>query len=239
MVGKPRSHLVKEVVALFEGVEESAELRAVHAGNRLELLDPGVEGLRLVHAHGPVGAEGGVDLGAEGILLQENMGGEIVGRVVGGADDLDVAATDQALGREIRLGEEFVAAVPDPLGAVFVEDLVDAKSTAAAQGASMVERIAQRARHGAGVGEELVEGLGVASAKALVDSVGAHGAPFVVISAEPDVVEIGKLPVGRDLVGRQVAMVVENGLLAGVVVVQPLRAIVVQQEVVGDEGFHF
>ena len=83
----------------------------------------------------------------------------------------------------------------------------------------MIERVAQGVRHRAGPGEVLVPGVGIAGDDFLRLAIGAHGSPFVMVSLQPNLAEIGELPVFGNLSGRQVIVIVENGLAGRVLVV--------------------
>jgi hypothetical protein len=56
-----------------------------------------------------------------------------------------------------------------------------------------------------------------------------------VISLEPDLKQIGKLTVGRDVRRRNVAVVIENGLGLGPTVVEAARGLIGQQKIVVDK----
>src|ERR1700727_751417 len=79
----------------------------------------------------------------------------------------------------------------------------------------MIERIPNGGRNGSGVGEELFVIAGVAGNKSLGHPIRAHGPPFVMIAvmaiSEPDLSQIGKSPVLRNIRGRDVTMIVEKG----------------------------
>ena len=75
----------------------------------------------------------------------------------------------------------------------------------------MVERIAQGCRHGASPGKKLFVRVRVAGAEAFVNSVGPHGAPFVVIALQPDLEEIIETTVRGDIRRREMRMVIQNG----------------------------
>ena len=102
----------------------------------------------------------------------------------------------------------------------------------------MVERVADEVRHGFGVGLEFFARAGIAGDEAFGDAEGAQAAPFVVVAFEPDGGKVGELAVRGDVRRRQVAVVVVDGLVFGVVVVEDARGVVVQEEVVGEEGLH-
>ena len=58
------------------------------------------------------------------------------------------------------------------------------------------------------------------------------------IAFQPALEEIGELPVLRNIRRRQVGMIVDDRLVAGVLVVQLAGGFGFQQEVVVNEGFH-
>ena len=99
----------------------------------------------------------------------------------------------------------------------------------------VVERVAQAARDGCRPGQELLVGVGVAGAEALVDPVGAHRPPLVVVALEPDLEQVREPAVLGDVLRRQVAVVIEDRLVRGVGFVEPARGCVVQKELRVDE----
>ena len=101
----------------------------------------------------------------------------------------------------------------------------------------VIERIAQRMRHGRGPGLELGKRLGVASAEALGDSVGPHRAPFVVIAFQPNLKEVSELAVFGDVARGEMIVVVEDRLRFSKVVIQSASGFGLQQKVFVDE-FH-
>ena len=132
-------------------------------------------------------------------------------------------------------GQFFVRLFPDFGGGFFVEQFRDAEITLQFQMRPVIERIAERVRHGGGPGLELVEGIGIARAKTFRDAVGPHGAPFVVIAFEPDFKQIFELAVRRDVARRNVAVVIENRLGLGVFVVKLAGRLGAQQKIFVDE----
>ena len=100
----------------------------------------------------------------------------------------------------------------------------------------VIERIAQGVRDRAGPGQEFLVGIGVAGAVALVDAVGAHGAPLVVVALQPDLGEVAELPVLRDVRGGQVAVVVENRLVLGEGVIEMPGGLRLSAENLRDKG---
>ena len=101
----------------------------------------------------------------------------------------------------------------------------------------MIERIAQRMRHGCGPGLKFLEGLGVAGDKALGDAIGAHGAPFVMVAFEPDFEEVVKLAVFRDVARRKMAVIIKDRLFFGKLMIEPSGGSGLQEKIFVNE-FH-
>ena len=99
----------------------------------------------------------------------------------------------------------------------------------------MIERIAQRVRHGSRPGEEFFVGRRVAGRILLAHSIGPHGTPFVVVAFQPDFEQILKAAVGSHVLGRQMAMIVEDGLIFRVLMIKPLRGPGMQQKIFVDK----
>ena len=99
----------------------------------------------------------------------------------------------------------------------------------------MIERIAQRMRHGARPGNELVVVGGAAGAELFADAVGAHRPPLVVIPFQPDFKQVVEAAVGGHVCGRQVAMVIENRRLDRKRVVEALGRLAVEEKIFVDE----
>jgi hypothetical protein len=60
--------------------------------------------------------------------------------------------------------------------------------------------------------------------------------PAARIAVEPDLCQIGEAMILGNLLGRQVAMVIDDGQVAGVIVVEPAGGLVLEEKIVGDEG---
>ena len=236
MVGKAPPRLVEEIVPLSERVLERTQVADVHVGRLGEPIDPGVEGLRLVHVERLVGPEGRIDFrGATG-LGDGPVVGEVVGGIVGGAERAHVESFEQAPRREFGLLEQGIGLLPDGGRGLLVEQGVDAEVALQFQVGPVVERIAQRVRDRPGEGEEFLVGIGIAGAERFRGPVAAHRAPLVVIALQPDLVEVGELPVRRDVGRRQVIVVVEDGLRRREVVVEAPGRLGLEQEMIVDEG---
>src|SRR5208283_6105864 len=96
----------------------------------------------------------------------------------------------------------------------------------------MVERIAEAMGDGGSPGKEFVVRGSVSSAKGFGDTVGAHGAPLVVIAFEPDLEEVAELAIGGDVRGGKMRMEIEDGERSGKFVVEMAGGGSVEEEVV-------
>ena len=186
---------------------------------------------------GFVRAPAGADFDGKGFVGGD--GGvvfEAVAGVVSGADHFDVHLFEDAARAEGGFFEAGVRFLPDGFGACAVQQGGDAEGAFEFEVCPVIERVADEVRHGFGVGLEFFARAGVAGDEVFGDAEGAQAAPFVVVAFEPDGGKIGELAVRGDVSRRQVAVVVVDGLVFGVVVVEGARGVVVEEEVVGQEG---
>ena len=61
----------------------------------------------------------------------------------------------------------------------------------------------------------------VAGAKTFLDAVDSHCPPFVVVTFQPSLVEVIKLTVPRQVLWRQVAVVIKDRLVSRIIVIKP------------------
>jgi hypothetical protein len=148
---------------------------------------------------------------------------ERVCRVIGGANHLNVELAQDAARGELRFGEAFVCGVPDFFCGGLFEEVFDSEVAAEFEVRPDVERIAERLRDGRRPRLEFLERRRVAGDVFFGNAGGAHRPPFVVVALEPDFVEVGEAAVFGDILGRQVAVVVNDALGRGDVVIERLR----------------
>ena len=99
----------------------------------------------------------------------------------------------------------------------------------------MVERIAQRLGNRCCPRLKLGEGFRIARAKTFRHTVRAHGPPFVMIPLKPDLEQVLKLTVQRNVTRRQVTMIIQNWLwLSKLVIETPCRAGLQKKIIVDD-----
>ncbi len=239
VVRQASAERVEKRVALVERREQRRQVADRRLGARRQLFAPGVENLRRGDGHELVRAVGGIDAGLQPRLRDGDVVLERVRRIVGGADHGDLVGGEDAVGGEGRRGQFRVGELPD-LGRVgLVDGQVDAEETAQLEMRPVVEGVAHQLRHHAAVGEELVVvGGGRAGDEVLVHARRAQGPPLVVVARQPHLGEVGEAPVRRDLVGRQVAVVVVDRPVLRDLVVKAARGRGGEQKIVVEEGGH-
>ena len=139
-------------------------------------------------------------------------------------------------GRRSSLPQLRVRLLPNAFAARFVQQLVDSEIALQLQVRPMVERIAQRVGHGARPRQKFLLGRPGSGAVLFADPIGPHGAPFVVVALQPDFEKILEAAVLGYLPRRQMAMIVEDGFVLGIFVIQPLRGLAAEEKIVMDEG---
>ena len=102
----------------------------------------------------------------------------------------------------------------------------------------MVQRIADGEGDRLGVSQEFVIIVSVSGDPLLGDAVAAHGPPLVVVAVQPELGEIFSGFVFTDLLGAEVAVVVDDGLLFRKVVVEHFRCVIQEHEVLIQKLFH-
>jgi hypothetical protein len=95
------------------------------------------------------------------------------------------------------------------VGGGLVQEFRDTEVAREFEMCPVVERIAERVRDGARPCDEFVVRRGAAGAVFFIHAVAAHRAPFVMVAFEPDFKEVTELAVGGDILGRDVAVVIE------------------------------
>ena len=240
VVGGAATKLVGDVVALGDSSLHALEVVDLDVGDLGEVLAVVGELLTTLNAQGGIGTHGRNDLDVKALV-----GGNLlvplkaVGGVVGGADHADVGLLDQVAAGKAGLGELCVSEVPDLLGGIAVEDALVAKETLELQVAPLKDGVAHATTQGLGPLLELLASGGIAGDEALVNAVGAHQAPLVVVAAQPDLGDVLEALVIPDLLGRDVAVVVDDGHALGKVVEQLLAGLGAQQEIlIVHEVFH-
>ena len=162
VVGKTAAEAVKVCDSLLDPLNKL--LIALNADH----LNVGNKGL-LANLNSLVGTEGGKDLGGEALHLCVILKG--VCGIVGGADNLNVRASDKSLGAELGLCKALIALVPNHLAGFFVERLVNVEISFKLEVSPMVKGVADKLRHNACESLELLVFVSAACNVFLVNDV--------------------------------------------------------------------
>ncbi len=103
----------------------------------------------------------------------------------------------------------------------------------------VVKRVANSVRNRRGPGVKLLTIGRIAGTQALSNTVSTHSAPFVVIAFQPDVIQVVKTVVVRDLLRRQMAVVIEDWLIFGVIMIQTAGKFGIQQKIFSHKRGHY
>ena len=165
-------------------------------------------------------AEGGQHLCRKGGIPRDlPVPPEIIRWVVRRAQMRDTRRGDEAACAHGRVFELFVTGGADLLCVLRVQRFRDAKITGKLEMRPVEERIADRPGEGIRKGEKLVLRVRVPGNQRLVTAVCAHQTPFVMVAGQPQIRDIVKAFVDRDLFGRQMTMIVDDRERRGVIVI--------------------
>jgi hypothetical protein len=101
----------------------------------------------------------------------------------------------------------------------------------------MIERIAHTVPESIGPFQEFFPATAVARNKALIDAVGTHGTPFIVIDAQPRLRDVCKHIVFGYLSGIQVVVIVDYRLRRRIFLIQFDREIGFEQKIIFYHSF--
>ena len=164
---------------------------------------------------------------------------EVVNGIVGGAYALYVVVLHQTTCAELRLLQLLVTLVENLAGSLGRENLLNTESGLQLQVCPVIQRVAQ------GVGNGLCPllkllpvGSVLTRAETLVNSIGTHGTPFVVVATQPQLGDALETMVVSYHFGNQVTVIVNDGHLSRMVVEKILCYFVIQHKVLVIELLH-
>ena len=249
VVRSAAAHLGKELDAVGQSAGDAVDAGQLLLADSSGQLAHVLSKAGLVDVEGLVGAEGRSHGELDGgVFLDLLVPLEAVDGVIGGADEGHVALLDEAADGQLGVVLELVVAqVPDFLSGVAVQHAVVAEEGVQLQIGPVVHRVADG--HGQSL-SELLETLAVglvAGDVLLGHAVGAHHAPLVVVAevaavrvaaAQPDLSDVVEAAVLVDLTGRNVAVIVTDGHILSVSVVQVLCGGRLEHELLIHKCFH-
>ena len=240
VVGDDAARLLEELMALRHRLAEVVHRPNGHSRGLRELVDPLVPRLQVLDLRRLVAAPRRTDLRPERLLRDREMVFKRVDGIVRRADDLDVRLLHEPARRK-PLGLQLpVARRVDALRARSAQTLGHAEVARELEVRPVEERILHEALHRL---RKRLEPLparraavrAAAGAEPLLESAGAHLPPLVVVAAKPDVRDVVPALVLRDLRRRKMAVVVDDRHLLRMAVVELLRRLGREEEVVVDE----
>ena len=230
----------KEVVTLLQGINHISELLDFYAANLLQLLDVSLErGSLNVHCRIRTPCRNHACLGCW-VGSHHIMPLQRVNRVICGADSLHIIVSHQAARCELRIIlDHVVTLIIDSLRVGWVKGLLYAECGLELQVCPVVQWVTEGVRHGLSPLFKLLPVCGVLTgAEALVNTIGTHSAPLVVVAHKPNLSYRLKTLVLSYHLWNEVAMIVYDRHLGRMVVVQILRCLGLEQEVFVIKLFH-
>ena len=220
VVGEFAALLGEELVTFSQGGNHVVKGRDGDTAHFAQFLNISAEVGRNLYGHGLVGTPSGEHLDFETAFASLDVVFERIDGVVGGAHHLYMITAHHAPCRIFGKSQFGITFFIDFACGFRAENLVDAESRFQFEVCPVIERVAHGVGDGLGPFLKFFPVGGVfARAVAFIDTVGAHGAPFVVVSAEPYLGQRFELVVIGHHLGNQVAVIVDDGHFSRVVVI--------------------
>ena len=169
------------------------------------------------------------------------MPAEVVGGVVGGAHHLDIELLDEGLATELGGSQLGVALLENLTCGGRAKQFVNAKDAAQLQVGPVVQGVPHSIGNGLGPFLEGLPGAVLAAGEViLANAVGTHGTPLIVVSVvavhQPELRDVTELDILRYLLRHQVAVIVNDGHLFRVLMVQFLGGLRLEHEIRVDKS---
>ena len=136
---------------------------------------------------------------------------QVAAGIVGSADHGNIAAADQIPCRKLQRLQLGIAQVPDFLSGIGVQNALVTKIILQFQMAPVVHGVADAPGQRLGKFLELLPIRCVAGDVVFVHTIGAHDAPLIVVTAQPEPGDILELHILINCLGIQMAMVIHDG----------------------------
>ena len=192
-----------------------------------------------VHIDGLVRTESREHLGLHAVFGCNGLViGQIVNGIVGGAQVIHPKFIHQLLCPEIILLQHFAGLFVNSRSGFLVQHIINAKHPLQFQMGPVVKRIANGVGQGFCKGDELFFRVAVAADQVFIHAVRQHGAPLIMVAPQHQLGNILKATVFSNLLGREMAMIVDNGHFFGGFVIQHPGRFSAQQEIFIHERLH-
>ena len=134
---------MKEIQALVQCFQKALESSHLLSGACLELTDPCMKGLRVIHGKSLVGSPGGEDTRLKGHGSQLLVVPQIIGRIIGRADDSHIKAFQDPMRGQPVPSQLLVGLIPDRLRGLFIQRIGNPKIASQFEMGPMVEGISE------------------------------------------------------------------------------------------------
>ena len=164
---------------------------------------------------------------------------QVIHGIIRRADTLHIVVAHQSTGRELGLLQFLVTLVEDLTGGLRTQLLCDTEGSLQFQVCPVVQRVTEGVRHGLSPLLKLLPVAGVlAGAVSLIHTVRTHGTPLIVVTAEPQLCDALETMVVGHHFGDQMTVIIDDGHLSRMVVIQVLSRLGLQNEVIIIELLH-
>ena len=249
VVAGPAAHGLEEFQALHQGVHDFLCRIEAFLSDALCQLPDVLGKAFLLDVDGLVRAEGGADLHIDGLVGRDApVPLQGIHGIVGGADEGHIRLLDDAAHGQVRIRPQLlVAEVPGLFGVFHRQGLVIAEELSQLQVAPMIHRVSDGHLQRLDKLEEALIIRPVSGDIILADPVGAHDAPFIVISeiaalrllsAQPYLDQVVEAAVFVDFFRIDVAVVVHQRHMLCIVVKQVFGRLRLQQKIFVHKFFH-
>ena len=164
---------------------------------------------------------------------------QVISRIIGRADHLDVGLADQSLDAHIRLLQFFIAQIPYFFSCIAIERLVTTEIAFKLQMCPVIQRIADSPWQCFRKFLEFLTRRGLLARDIFfLHTIGTDHAPLIVVAAEPYLGNIPEAVIFCDLPWTDMAMIVDDRHLCCMLMIEFLRGFRLQQEILIHKLFH-
>ena len=147
MIGESTSLSMKEIQALVQCFQKPLESSHLLSGACLELTDPCMKDLRVIHGKSLVRSPSGEDTRLKRHGSQLLMVSKIIGRIVGRAHDSHIEAFQDPMRGQPIPSQLLVGLIPDRLRGLFIQRIGNPKIASQFEMGPMVEGVSESLWH--------------------------------------------------------------------------------------------
>ena len=148
MIGESTSLSMKEIQALVQCFQKPSSRVTFFSDACLELTDPCMKGLRVIHSKSLVGSPGrGRTRVSRGKVANWLMVPQIIGRIIGRANDPHIKAFQDPVRGQSIPSQLLVGLIPDRLRGLFIQRIGNPKIASQFEMGPMVEGVSESLWH--------------------------------------------------------------------------------------------